>query len=536
MGITSRTLALAASLTAAGCDAPTSGGAEPAKTVAPPPEQPAPRPDAKSQPPTRTPPIARRPVVPGYLAPPDANTEPKPTPPPDVPPVATPPADQPKWAELLAESDALSRSGVWDNMGPARIKEAEAFAEIRALPDSDPRFVEAQCVLAQRGNVGADVEAALLAGIARLRAAPPADKYAFLDRDDLLTTEPNATIADDGAVSLAPQTILTSAGDCAAADIAMLTMELIESYHGFAMFAKAYAGTPPPDVPDAFRAASQTLLDFHAELVREYSNKHPRPAALVERLYWACHWSHRKKHPKICFPEQDEHRAFEQALAAREAALGEDHPLTRASLLRVGAARLAAGKADEARALLTRASAGEIDRESEATAAMLLALLALSDKKTDDALAQFARIEPRSDRIFGADWYAHAQALQLHSSALRASKHYPEALRVYRRYLAVQPAPPPGSKRTSAPGFAELLAEAGARDEALAEYAVRIAAALELEQTGANAPARQMGRDQRLADLRARADLHRRMGNAAAAEADLAEVRALEQGPPVPPD
>lgn len=516
------------------CDALKPAPAEPARTTLPAKAVEAPSPAQVDAPEKQAAlPVVRRPVVPGYLAPADGTPkDPGPPPTNDAKPDD---ATIPDWQKMLDEANAHRASGRWDAFQKMNASESEAFALIRALPEDDPRFVEAQCILAQRRHVGAEAEAATLAAIAHLRAHPPADKYAFLDRDDLLTTELHATIADDGAVNLSPQTILTSVGDCTKADIAMLTMMLIESYHSYAMFEKAYAGTAPPAVPDAFRAASMTLLDLHGELVREYGAKHPRPAALVERLYWACHWSQRKKHPKICYVEKDERKAYEQALAAREASLGEDHPLTRASLLRVGAARLAEDKVDLARALLTRASAGELTGENQATAAAALALLALQAGKTDEALALFARIEATSDRIYGDDWSSHSNVLQLYASALRAARRYPEALRVFRKFLAVMPASP-GSKPLPWPGFAELLAAAGEHDEALEEFERRIAHAVELEQTGANAPARQMGRDQRLEDLRARAELRRAAGDATGAEADLAEVRKIEQGPPVPPD
>lgn len=522
---------LAALLTLTACDA-LKPAPEPEQTVAPAKVSAPARVDAPEKPAAM--PVVRRPVVPGYLAPADGAKPPEPKPPgtSDARPDAS---AKPAWEQKLDEANALGASGRWDAFVKKNASENEAFALIRALPADDPRFVEAQCTLARRKHVGAEAEAATLAAIARLRAHPPADNYAFLDRDDLLTTELHATIADDGAVRLAPQTILTSEGDCTKADVAMLTMMLIESYHSFAMFEKAYAGTPPPAVPDAFRAASQTLLDLHAELVRQYGGKHPRPAALVERLYWACHWSQRKQHPKICYLEKDERKAFEQALAAREATHGEDHPLTRASLLRVGAARLAEDKLDLARALLTRASAGELTGENQATAAAALALLALQAGKTDEGLALFARIEANSGRIYGDDWSSHSNVLQLYASALRAARRYPEALRVFRKFIALMPSSP-GSKPLPWPGFAELLAAAGEHDEALEEFERRIAYAVELEQTGANAPARQMGRDQHLADLRARAEVRRTAGDTAGADADLAEARKIEQGPPVPPD
>lgn len=101
--------------------------------------------------------------------------------------------------------------------------------------------------------------------------------------------------------------------------------------------------------------------------------------------------------------------------------------------------------------------------------------------------------------------------------------------------VAASPAPP-GVKALPWPGFAELLAAAGEREEALKEFERRIAHALELEQTGGNAPARRTGRDPRIADLKARAEARRAAGDAAGAAADLAEARAIEQGPPVAPD
>ena len=362
---------------------------------------------------------------------------------------------------------------------------------------------------------------------AATRVDPPADEYAFLDRDDLMVTTISAMFLDDGTVQMNPHTGLNSFNGCAQADVALLKMMLIDSYETYGMYRRMYTEVPPPNVPDAFRAASQTLLDFHAELVREYGAKHARPAALVERMYWACHWSHRKQHPRICYREEEAHRTFEQALAAREATYGEDHPLTRASLLRVGVVRLAEGKVDQARTLLTRASAGEIDTPSKANAAAILGVLALQAGETDEGLALLARVDAGSDRIYGDDHWTRRQMLQLYASALQAGRRYPEALRVLRRFIASHPAPQPGSPPQTWPGYAELLAAAGEHAEAIAEYERRIEEAIVLEQTGANDLARQKGRDTRLADLRARAELRRLTGDLRGMEA-REEIGALQ--------
>lgn len=482
----------------------------------------------------------RQPVVPGYLAPPTKAdpTKAAPTKPaPVVPaPVEPAPVEQPAWRAALAEADALSATGAWQDYPKVKAAETRAFAAIRALPADDPGYVEAQCELAERGHVGADVEAALLGALARLRAHPPADPYAHLDRDDLLRTALHASIEEDGAVRMSPDTGLASVRDCERADVASLQMMLIDSYHTYAMFRRAYPEVTPPAVADPFKAASQALLDLHAELVKKYGARHARPAALVERMYWACHWSHRKQHPKVCYREdKDEAKVYEQALAARLATYGEDHPLTRASLLRVGALRLAAGKTAEARGLLTRAMAGEFDGESKATAAAILALLAFDAGARDDGLALFARIEANGDTIYGADWWTHGAMLQLYSSALQAAGRPADALRVFKKHLAIQPKPRGGSLLPT-PGYAELLTAAGEHDEAIAEYGRRIAHANELEATGANFLARDDGRSKRLADLTARAAVRRAAGDASGADADLAEVRAIRSGPPVVPD
>lgn len=485
-------------------------------------------------------PVLRRPVEPGYLAPPDrAGTQPvTPTPTPTATPIEEARGEPPRWEKLLNESRELAAAGRWENIGPARAKELEAIRAIRELPEDDPRYVEAQCVLAERAHVGADHEAALLGAIARLRAHPPAnfDRYAHLDRDDLITTTIGAAFTDDGKILLNPSNGLTSAGDCSKPDLALLITLLIDGYHSYGMFRRAYPDVTPPAVEDPFKAASQALLDLHAELIKEYGAKHARPAALVERYYFACHWSHRKRHPKICYTEKDERKVYEQALVAREATYGEDHPLTRASLLRVGVELLNNDKREEALALLKRAMAGEIDDESKATAAAIVATMAMQAGRVDEGLAIFGRVEAAGPAAFGEDDWSYGGVLQLHASALRASRRFPEALRVFKKYLATQGAGAPGSRQLPWPGYAELLVAAGERDEALAEYERRIAYAVELERTGANAPARQEGRDQTLKDLRARADLRRAVGDAAGAEADLAEARRIEAGPPVPPD
>lgn len=449
-------------------------------------------------------------------------------------PAAVGAGDGPEWERMLREADRL-RSGGPGQYGAAVMKEKAAFAAIRALPADDPRFVEAQCLLAQREHVGADVEAALLAGIARLRAHPPADNYAYLDRVDLISIVLGSGIDDDGTVQIAPGTTITSAGDCSRADVASLTGLLIDSYHSYGMFKRAYEGVTPPAVPDAFRAASQTLIDLHAELVKAEGAKSPRAAALIERYAWACHWSQRKKFKKICVADDE---AYEQALPVRLAALGEEHPLTRASLLRVAAQRLSeAGgrKEEEARQLLERAAKGEIVSAPQATAAVLLALFLFRDGKVDEALALFAEVEAVGEQVLGDDKWTYGHVLQIYSDALKAVRRYPEALRVFKKHLALQ-GPLPADARVVFPGYAELLAAAGERAAAIEEYGRRVDYAVWLEETGGNQPARQMGRDQRLAALRGRAAVRRAIGDASGAEADLAEAKTIEAGPPVTPD
>lgn len=436
------------------------------------------------------------------------------------------------WERALKAADRVRTGGAWQ-YDAVVAKEKEAFAAIRALPEDDPRFVEAQCLLAQRQHVGAEVEAALLAAIARLRAHPPAEPYAYLDRLDLISVSLGSAIDEDGTVQINPGTTITSAGDCARPDLALLTCLLIESYHSYGMFRRAYEGVTPPAVADPFRAASQTLIDFHAELVKAEGPKSPRAAALVERLSWACHWSQRKRFKKICVADD---KAYDQALPVRLAALGEDHPLTRASLLRVAVQRLSAetGRNEqEARALLTRAAAGESASAPQATAAVLLALFEFRDGKVEEALARLAAVEAAGAEVFGDDTWTFGHVLQIHSDALKAARRYPEALRVSRRYLALNP---PADARTVYPGHAELLAAAGEHAAAIEEYGRRIAYATWLEETGGNQPARQDGRDKRVADLKGRAGVRRAIGDASGAEADLAEARRIESGPPVAPD
>jgi hypothetical protein len=182
---------------ALGCDA-LPGRDEPVKQVAAEPARAAEPAEAARPERGADMPVLRRPVEPGYLAPPgEAGARP-------VTPTPTEEAqgEPPRWEKLLKESRELSAAGRWENIGPARAKELEAIRAIRELPEDDPRYVEAQCVLAERAHVGADHEAALLGAIARLRARPPAnfDKYAHLDRDDLITTTIGAVFTDDGKI------------------------------------------------------------------------------------------------------------------------------------------------------------------------------------------------------------------------------------------------------------------------------------------------------------------------------------------------
>ncbi len=429
-------------------------------------------------------------------------TEPQPALP-DATVSTQPKSEDPDW---LAAIDKLRRQSLDRSVrtwGPAWERAgAQVDQVVAAVAADDPRYAEAHCTWAEfsrRQMSSADPVKHLLQALESIRARTPvdaADRFRSLDHSFLIT-DFTWKIGPRGMLEGGPQMAgaATRPNACRNADEALLRNRLISSYQS--------PSIGSPRKADRKRSAREMRALFE-DVSKALGPKHAYVASLYEiAWYFHCRGSGRR----LLGPACPGRRGLQNALQIRQAELGEDHLLTRASMLHLAASHWLQGSRSKMRPLLEKLMSGTLSDEYRTIATVLVALLDEAAGKREQALKGMDRAASAAVTTLVDNSYTHHQLHILHGELRSLAGRHRDAVASYRAARSLMPPLPWVKKRN-----AELLRAAGMNEQALVAYNGLIAT--QDTTKAANAMTKEVMNLELLGLLRVRRELLKELGQA----------------------
>lgn len=297
-----------------------------------------------------------------------------------------------------------------------------AGALIDALPQSDPRYVEAHCRFAM-GQQHAIAETHYLLANAVLRKQLPKGeaRWRFLDLPGTSLATRFSDATPEMQTRIHPEIMGIGHLDdvCRVPDLALLELGQADIYHAAG---KRRPGEPPrrerrPKGTKLVRAGSNHTLAVLQEVQAELGADHVYVAALRERLMMECDRNEQQRFPKICRPDDEVRR---DVLAVRIRELGDAHRLTRRSKFMVAYDQLDAAGLPEGKRLLQQITEGTHD-DVWVLAHQVLAGIELNDGKPEAAFDRLRVVMEEVPRIYAEDQWDHQQAWKIWAEVARAA-------------------------------------------------------------------------------------------------------------------
>ncbi len=390
---------------------------------------------------------------------------------------------------------------------------------VSAVTADNPRYAEAHCTwaeFARRQMSSADPVKHMLQALESIRARAPVDaaeRFRSLDHSFLIT-DFSWKIGPRGMLEGLPQMAgaATRLNACRNPDEALLRIRLIDSYQS--------PSIGSPRKAERKRAAREFRALFE-DVSKAVGPRHAYVASLYE-IAWYFHCRHSSNH-RLLGPACPGRRGLQESLRIRQAELGEDHLLTRASMLHLAASHWLQGRRTKARPLLEKLISGNLSDESRTVATVLVALLEEEAGKREQALTLMDKAASAAATTLVDNSWTHHQLRILHGELLSLAGRHRDAVASYRAARSVMP-PLPWVKVRNA----ELLRAAGMNEQALAAYNALIVAQ---DTTKAGTPETlQMMNRELIVFLRARRDLLKELGRASQEiEKENRRILELEQ-------